>query len=254
MLPEQVSVYAPQGVVNSVVIKGRKGVVIIDTQVTLEDAQGLKELARKKAGDAPLLCVINTHEHFDHIAGNQLFSIPIISSENARDAILKIPASQYPEFTITPPDFTFGKKFAVHLGDLTVCIEEVGGHSIGQSVIYIPEIRVLITGDQLFEGRPPYVADADIPEWIESLTKLYALNPLCVIPGHGQVGGKSLLLDERKWLEEFMDSVYSHKASGLDARAATREIMAAKDLPKDREAVFSVAVRKLYSSGANVTG
>ena len=249
-LPEKVRIFSgPQNRVNSVVILGKEGTVVVDTQVTLEDGQAVKRLA-EESSTKPIVAVVITHEHFDHIAGNQHFACSIISTREARDEIEKSKdtVSQWiPGLKVTPPNIAFDSKCALHLGDLTLNMRAEGGHCRGECSIFISEMSTLITGDLVFNGRTPFIGSADIPQWIAALTGLYALDPELVIPGHGEPGGKEILLKQREWLERFMDGALSSKRKGLDASEACAQVLEAMGLPADRKQMVQAAVDKLYS-------
>ena len=54
--------------------------IIIDTFLNLDAAKDLKN-AVKELVNKPIQYVINTHLHYDHIVGNQIFEVPIISTK-----------------------------------------------------------------------------------------------------------------------------------------------------------------------------
>lgn len=246
-LPESIQIYSPGGRVNSVLIRGRRGTIVVDTQMTLEEGQGLKEKALQHARGGPILYVVNTHEHIDHIGSNQLFDVDIIATEAARIGVLATSRSSYPEagFVPTPPTLTFKKELSIYLGDLTLLLKHTGGHCLGECIIYIPEVRTLITGDLVFRDRAPWVGNADIVKWIEVLSSLYGLNPEIVIPGHGEPTDKSVLIEQRMWLESFMDKVYAARKAGLDAKNTCAQVMKEMNLPEERKDVFLAAVQRL---------
>ena len=249
-LPKKVRFFSgPQNRVNSVVVLGEEGTVVVDTQVTLEDGQAVKRLA-EESSQKPILAVAITHEHFDHIAGNQFFACNIISTREAREEIVRSKdqvSSWIQGLKVTPPNIAFDGKCALHLGDLTLDMRTEGGHCRGECSIFIPELGTLITGDLVFNGRTPFIGGGDIPQWIAALTRLYALDPEFVVPGHGEPGGKEILLKQREWLERFMDGVLSSKRRGLDAPKACSQVMEAMGLPADRKQMVQAAVDKLYS-------
>ena len=60
------------------------------------------------------------------------------------------------------------------------------GHSPGDLVVWIPERRLLVAGD-LVVAPTPYATYFNSPGMVKALTKLEAMNPAIVIPGHGPV-------------------------------------------------------------------
>ncbi len=247
-LPDRIKVYGgAQNRVNAVVALGGNETAVIDTHVTLEDGLAVKRLA-EESSDRPIVVAI-THEHFDHIAGNQHFSCNIISTQAARAEIVKSREGlnqRLQGLNVTPPNIGFTAECELSLGDLTLVMKHEGGHCKGECSIFIPEVGTLVTGDLVFNGRAPFVAGGNIPEWITALTRLYAMDPEVVIPGHGEPGAKSILIEQRTWLEQFLDGVLSSKRRGMSAEEACAQVMSAMSLAQDRKQVFQVAVNRLY--------
>ena len=241
-LPEQVKVYGgSNNRVNSVIVVGDRGTVVVDTHVTLEDGRAVKQMAEELSGRKPVLAVALTHEHFDHIAGNQFFDCGIVSSRACRDEILASRAglnTRVPGLVVTAPNVAFETELLFSLDDLNLRMRHEGGHCKGESSIFIPEISTLLTGDLVFVGRPPFVASADIPQWITALTRLYGMDPEVVIPGHGEPGNKSILLTQRAWLETFMETTLACKRKSMSRDEACTNVMTTLGLPSERREVL----------------
>jgi cyclase len=246
-MPDIVKVYGDGGSrVNATVIVGERGAVVVDTHVTLEDGKALKDMAGQASGGRPILAVILTHEHFDHIVGNQFFDCPIISTAAARESIVALSTDRLPEgFTPTPPTETFTGEMYIHLGDITLELRSDGGHSPGQLSVFIPEHGVLLTGDNVFNGRTPYVGDADVPRWLEVLTRLHAMGPEVVIPGHGQIGGKEILIQQRDWLEAFLGLAQDCFRKGIGVEEAADKVVAELKANPARRQVIAEGIRKI---------
>jgi cyclase len=253
-LPDRIRVYmGKDNRVNSVVVLGEKGTVVIDTQVTLEDGKAVKQLAEQSSGGRPIIAVAITHEHFDHIAGNQFFDCNIIATQEARQDIVSSLADlnqRMPGLSATPPNISYSERCELSAGDVTLVMKREGGHCKGESSIFIPEIGTLVAGDLVFNGRTPFVGGADITEWVTALTRLHALNPDTVIPGHGEPGTKTILIEQRNWLERFMDAALSCKRKGMTADNAVTQVLASMKVGEDRRRMFLAAVNKLYGGQA----
>ena len=52
-------------------------------------------------------------------------------------------------------------------------------------MVHVPQRGVLFAGDLVFQGRIPYVGQADSQHWIASLGQLLACDAKLVIPGQG---------------------------------------------------------------------
>jgi len=192
---------------NTTFLITRDGVVVIDTRVTpMEADKVLKEI--RKLTDLPILYTINTHYHGDHTFGNQVFkdSRAIIAHENVRKSLMgssgkdhldffktmKIPGMD--ETVITPPNMVFKERMEIFVGGYHLRLIHVRGHTDGDLFIYIKELRTLITGDLVFNGKIPYMGDAYVEDWISALTHLGDLDAEIYIPGHGAPGGKPVFL------------------------------------------------------------
>ncbi len=202
----QFKVYSdPGGTVNSTLIEvGDQGVIIVDTQASEE---GGREVLTQAAG-RELLFVFNTHEHFDHTGGNSVFGCRIVSSTAARDAMLQS------AMTSGLPNCHFNQQLHMHIAGEEVRLQHFGGHSPGSAVMYMPRRRLLLTGDLVFNGRAPWMGQADFPTWIAALTELSTWEVDTVVPGHGPVGGKELLLEQRSTLESFVADVQVWQRAG----------------------------------------
>ena len=71
---------------NAVIIEGDRDLVVVDTHATPAAAQALRDEI-KALTPKPVRYVVNTHDHFDHVSGNQIYGpdVEIISSVQTRD-------------------------------------------------------------------------------------------------------------------------------------------------------------------------
>ena len=218
---------------NAAIIEGDRDVLVVDSHVSPGGAWALRE-ELKSITSKPIRYVVNSHYHFDHSHGNQIYGpeAQIIGHEFAREMILagKSQDSRAREFFVgsvpgqieamkkqlastadaaakaklesqiaiqqnhvegtnavrpTPPTVTLNDRMTLHLGSREVRIMFMGrGHTGGDVVVFLPRERVIATGDLIVEGTS-YAGDAYIPEWIDTLEKVQALDFDTVLPGHG---------------------------------------------------------------------
>jgi glyoxylase-like metal-dependent hydrolase (beta-lactamase superfamily II) len=76
---------------NNVLIKTDRGLVLVDTGVSPEYARRLREALKRETGQDEYFAVINTHHHWDHVQGNQVFGdAAIIGHARCREAMTEI--------------------------------------------------------------------------------------------------------------------------------------------------------------------
>ncbi len=184
------------------------GFVVTPAGVVIFDALGTPSLAAmllkqiRSVTDQPIVKVISSHYHADHIYGLQVFKelgAEIIAPAGANDYLNTPTAEERLEerrFSLdpwvnektylVPPDVLLTESTQFELGGVTFVITLVGGaHSDGDLTLYIEPDRVLFSGDIIFEGRVAYLGDANTKHWLDVLTQMETTKLVALIPGHG---------------------------------------------------------------------
>ena len=184
------------------------GFVVTADGVIVFDSLGTPSLAHKlvqKIGevtDQPIKKVIVSHFHADHIYGLQVFEelgAEIIAPYGAQKYIQSEAAASRLEerqFSLDPwvnentrlvlPDTTVEKSYSFQQGGLNFTINYMGkAHSDGDLTMLVEPDKVLFSGDIIFEGRIPFVGNADSKKWLETLTRLETEGLNALVPGHG---------------------------------------------------------------------
>ncbi|KRB77351.1 hypothetical protein ASE01_11550 [Nocardioides sp. Root190] len=208
--------------VNLVAIRGERGFVVVDTLATPAEAdEAIAALG--DLGPGPVLAVVNTHDHFDHVLGNAAFrthydGVPIHATEEA--AAQTDPAAP-------PADHTFSSAVVIDLGDRQVELIHPGrGHTAGDLVVRVPDADVLLTGDLVEESAPPsFGADSWPLEWPQTLDLVIGLlTPASVVvPGHGAVVDRSFVetqCDELRAVAETLRDLVSRGVPEAEAIAS----------------------------------
>jgi len=189
------------------------GVVITGAGVVVFDALGTPALGQlllekiREITHQPIVRVIVSHYHADHIYGLQVFSdldAEIIAPEGA-DLYLDSPAArerlEERRFTLDPwvnsatrlvrPNQQLKEGTRFRLGDVDFIVTVVGNaHSDGDLTLYVEPDRVLFSGDIIFEGRVPFLGDANTRRWVQVLECMEREKLVALVPGHGGVAEK----------------------------------------------------------------
>ena len=125
----------------------------------------------------------------------------------------------------TPPNVTYTSKMVLHKGQREIQLLFLGrGHTGGDTVVYLPEERIVCTGD-LMESQPAYMGDAFFDEWIVTLDALKRLDFDTVLPGHGvPFHGKSLITAYQSFLKDLMTQVANFRKQGLSAEQTAQKV------------------------------
>ena len=120
-----------------------------------------------------------------------------------------------PTIEVTPPNITFDRQLSLYGSARTVeLIELGGGHSVSDTVTYLPEDGVLFTGDLLTVNQHPYCLEGNLQDWIKALNELLQFNANKVVPGHGPLGTPHELATVRSYLTEIGAGAAAFAESG----------------------------------------
>jgi len=198
----------------------------------------------KETTDKPVRFVFNTHHHGDHAYGNRRWAeqgVTILSSSEALVEMKKVEtgyfggapgrwesaAAQRPDVAATklkPPVLLFPKELVFDDGRSRVELLWLGvGHTRGDAYAWLPQEKILFTGDACVNGPHNFMDDGNIAEWIKTLERAKALGAVTVCPGHGPKGGPEIIVDQQAYLIALQREV---KAL-VDAGKSAAEIKAA---------------------------
>lgn len=238
------------------------GIVMVDTPMWTRHAVAWRDDIAKIG---KVRYIINTHHHGDHMAGNYLFTAPIIAHEGVREANTKVLTGIFlpsvlekaqgrpltgeettrldiedrdPEsipfmagFRIRPPDITFSERLNLYVGGHTFELIFLPGHTGSHIGVYVPEEKVFFAGDNFTNATQPAFSSCLPLEWVESLKKIEAMDVALVVPGHGRVGGKKEVREFRLFLEKCIKMVRDAIRKGMTREEAAEKISFESSLP-----------------------
>jgi glyoxylase-like metal-dependent hydrolase (beta-lactamase superfamily II) len=201
-LAEGAYAYTAEGDPNTGVVIGDDSVLVVDTQATPFKAQDVIRRIRDVT-DKPIKHVVMTHYHAVRVLGASAYEPEnIYASRITRDLIVERGQQDWEsEFDRMPrlfgghetipgltwPTVVFENELTLYLGSMEVQILRLGpGHTKGDTVVWLPEQKVLFSGDQVEYGATPYTGDAYHEEWPNALDKMLALGPEKMVPGRGE--------------------------------------------------------------------
>jgi len=230
---------------NAAVIINDDDVLLVDSHISPAAASAL--LAELVAiTDKPVRYVVNTHFHFDHAHGNQIYpsEVEVIGHEFTREMLangesvgrtyqgFQEAMSAQPGYVEgqeglvpTPPTTTLSERMTLHRGGREIRLLFFGrGHTGGDIVVHLPQERALITGDLLLPGVP-FMGDGFPVDWVDTLEELKGLPVDVVLPGHGSpFSDLSRIEALQSYLRDLWALTAEARSAGLTAAEAAEQI------------------------------
>ncbi len=127
--------------------------------------------------------------------------------------------------TLTPPHETFSGRHEIKVGDKTVQLFEVGpAHTKGDTLVYLPEERILYTGDIIFNEGTPISWAGPMSNWIKACDMILDMDVDIVVPGHGAITDKSGVRAIRGYLDYVTDETRKRYDRGMSPLEAAFDI------------------------------
>jgi cyclase len=232
------------------------GVVVVDTPQLPTKAVTMRQEVERIG---PIRYLINTEHHVDHIFGNYWFKgVPVVEHQGLFErfmvptpdldpfayALEAIPTDDPGAASILPDRDTYyadpNKGTIVFTGDLTLRVGDhtfqllhTPGHTPGQVAVYVPEERVVMTGDTVFSECQTWLMTSDVDQWIAALERIAKLDADHVLPGHGPVQTPAYLATQRAVLLDWKAAVADAVAKGWTREETIARVNFADRYPVD---------------------
>jgi quinoprotein relay system zinc metallohydrolase 2 len=241
---------------NASFVVGSKSVAVIDTGGSIKVGNQLRD-AIKKVTDKPILYVINTHVHPDHIYGNAAFladKAEFIGHEKLATA-MELRREQYAKINarllgedakgseLIKPTIAVKTTLELDLGERKLAIT---AHPVAHTNTDVSAMdsktSTKFTGDLLFIERTP-VLEGDIKGLITELEKFKSQPIKQVVPGHGPVtkDWKLAIENEQRYLNALLTDIRAAIKAGKSMNEAMDSVAAGE---KDKWLLFDVANRR----------
>lgn len=201
-LSEGVYAFTAEGDPNTGVVIGSEAVLVFDCQATPAMAHKVLN-ALREVTDLPVRYVVLSHYHAVRTLGASAFADARVIASHATTELISQRGMQdwesevrrFPRLFenkesisgLTTPDILFDEALTVDLGNIKVEIIHPGpGHTGGDTILWIPEKRIMFAGDLVESEATPYCGDAYLQRWPQTLSRLADMEPVQLVPGRGK--------------------------------------------------------------------
>lgn len=237
------------------ILKGHcnNGWIIFEDYVLVIDANfpsGALEILPKIRAltDKPIRFAFDTHHHGDHAYGNQVWNengATPVAHTGVIEEFKKYETGYYgnapgrwedaakqrpdvKDSKLKPPSLLFPRELIFDDGKRRVELMHLGiAHTHGDALAWLPNEKILFTGDVCVNGPYNYVGDGDVEKWILTLEAARKLGASVICPGHGPRDKETLLGDQQKFFRVLRDRVgalVKTKKTALQIRDSVAQI------------------------------
>ena len=224
---------------------------LFDERMTAEMLAEMKDATG--FGGKDIAQLVNTHANGDHTYGNRLvekaniiasaatagemgqeetpeFMVQLLSNTDKMGDLGKYLQSIFGAFDfagvkLRMPDTLFSGEKTLSVGNKTVELVEVGpAHTGGDILVFVPEDKVVYTGDILFIEGTPVMWAGPVGNWIAACDRLLDADVDVIVPGHGPVTDKAGVRANRDYLAYLETEAKKRHAAGMDSWEAAQDI------------------------------
>ncbi|MGA7624525.1 MAG: MBL fold metallo-hydrolase [Candidatus Acidiferrales bacterium] len=190
-----IRIETPEDLNNIVVLSGPEGYLLVDHPELA--SHPIIQKALGDLGKRPVKFLLNTHWHYDHVGGNEIYGpdTVIVAQENVRKRLM---TKQTPPWSPTPigpyperawPRITFRDSLAIHFDGEDIELDHyANGHTDGDSIVYFSCANVAVVGD-IFDSKGSLAAGLDMEGIARSLAAVeeHINDDTIIVSGHSEL-------------------------------------------------------------------
>ena len=258
------------------------GVIQIDAPPSPEDGRAWRATLLNMGGGADRL-LIHLDAHPDRTLGARAMDCTIVAHEKAAQIFRSRPTTFRAQNEETGadwesipglgnirwvlPEITFSHQMTIYWDTYPLLLESHPGPSSGATWVILPEAKVVFVGDAVLRNQPPFLAGADIPAWLETLSLLLspAYRNWMVVSGRGGLVTGDIIRAQKDYLQQALNKIEKlaqKKASPEATENLVTPLMSAFKIPANRQQKYSQRLRyglshyyvRHYHTTSNVAG
>ncbi len=214
------------------VIVTSEGAVVVDTLPFPQETRQLLAFIRQRGLRVPY--VVNTHSHADHTNGSYLFEeANLIAHRRCREILrqhgekvleeAKAETPEVAEVRLRLPSITFDQGATLRLGNRTIQLIPLPGHTSDSIGVYVEEERVLFAGDAVMPV--PYIVGGDRVALMDSLRLISQLGLENIVQGHGEVILRGEIEEVLETSIRYLETIYEKVKEAVEAGATPEAVV-----------------------------
>jgi glyoxylase-like metal-dependent hydrolase (beta-lactamase superfamily II) len=244
-------------------IAAPRGLIQIDAPPSPEDARSWRASLMNLSGGMER-ALVNLDAHPDRTLGARAMDCTVIAHEKTAGVFRTRPSTFKAQGEETgaeweaipglgsvrwaPPEISFVTQMTLHWGGSPVVLEHHPGPSNGSIWALLPEEKVVFVGDTVLKNQPPFLAGANLADWISSLNLLLSANfkGYTIVSGRGGVVNSGVVkaqLDFIKHVQGKLDKMAFKKPSPATVEKITASLLTWFKAPAARQKQFAQRLR-----------
>jgi glyoxylase-like metal-dependent hydrolase (beta-lactamase superfamily II) len=250
------------GVTLGVIVTPR-GLIQIDAPPSPEDARSWRAALMNLGGGMERV-LVNLDAHPDRTLGARAMDCIVIAHEKTAGTFRTRPNTFKAQGEETgadwesipglgsvrwvPPEISFLTQMTLHWGSTPILLELHAGPSNGSIWVHMPEEKILFIGDAVLKNQPPFLAGANLTDWMESLNLLLSptFKGYTLISGRGGVVTTTAVktqLDFIKHVHDKLDKVTAKKPNPAAIEKLVTSLLTWFKAPAARQKQFAQRLR-----------
>ena len=200
------------------------GMIQVDAPPSPEDCRAWRAALLNLGGGSERL-LINLDAHPDRTLGARAMDCTIVAHERTAQVFRSRPNTFKAQGEETGadwesipglgnirwvlPEITFSQEMTIHWSETDILLEYHPGPSAGATWVILPDAKVAFVGDAVLRNQPPFLAGADLPDWLDTLKLLLspAYKNWLVVSGRGGLINAEVIKAQKDYLEHVYSRV-----------------------------------------------
>jgi len=234
------------------------GLILIDSPFRPDDTRSWRSSLLNLGGGVDRL-MINLDGHFDRTLGARAMDCTVLGHEKMAQVFRNRPVTFKVQSAETgaewelyngmgsirwaPPEITFTQQMTIHWDSSPLVLEYHPGPSVGAIWAILPEEHIVFLGDAILPEQPPFLANADVPAWIDTLQELNspAYQDYLLVGGRGGMIPQDQIHKQIGYLNkvnQLLEPLAERKAAPEETEKLIPALLKGISIPDDRETQY----------------